>query len=252
MQTNKIIFLNQKGGVGKTTSAVNIGAFLAEAGKKVLLVDLDSQGNLSSSVSVDVNHIGIYELIAGECGVEAVQSTPVYNLDCLCGGLNMAGLSLELVDEAGREFFLKQALKIFEGKYDFIICDCPPGLSLVTMNALVWADFVMIPMQCEYFAMEGLNLLMRTIANVRKKLNTDLKILGIFFTMFNQRLNLHQEVVEDISQYFPKEVFETRIPRNIRLSEAPSHGMPINVYDNKCSGAVSYRNLSKEVLERVK
>jgi len=251
MLTKRIIFLNQKGGVGKTTSAANVGSFLAEMGYKVLLIDLDSQGNLSVSVSVDVNKAGIYDVIAGEAGVAAIQDTPVMNLSCLSGGLNMAGLSLELVDEKEREFFLKKAMKPIDENYDFVIADCPPGLDLVTMNALVWADYIMIPMQCEYFAMEGLNLLMRTVANIRHKLNPDLKILGIFFTMYSSRAKLHREVVDDITSYFSKEVFNTKIPRNVRLSEAPSHGLPINIYDNRCAGAVGYKNLAKEVLERV-
>lgn len=250
MQAKKIIFLNQKGGVGKTTTAVNVGSALARDGYKVLLVDLDSQGNLSSSVSADTSKPGIYEVLAGEADISAIQTTPVNNLYCLSGGINMAGLAVELVDEDNREFFLKNALAPLEDSFDFIFADCPPALDLVTMNALCWANGVVIPMQCEYFAMEGLNLLLRTINSVKKKLNPSLEILGIVFTMYSKRANLNNEVVEDISTYFTDLVFKTMIPRNVRLSEAPSHGLPINSYDNSCSGAKAYAALAKEILSR--
>ena len=250
MQAKKIIYLNQKGGVGKTTTAVNVGSALAKEGFKVLLVDLDSQGNLSSAVSADTSRPGIYELLAGEADLSAVQTTPVDGLFCLSGGINMAGLAIELVDEDNREFFLKNALSSFDDKYDFIFADCPPALDLVTMNALCWANYVIIPMQCEYFAMEGLNLLLRTVNSVKKRLNPALDVLGIVFTMYSKRANLNNEVVEDISTYFKDLVFETKIPRNVRLSEAPSHGLPINAYDNSCSGAKAYAALAKEVISR--
>lgn len=250
MQAKKIIFLNQKGGVGKTTTAVNVGSALARDGYKVLLVDLDSQGNLSSAVSADTSRPGIYEILAGEADLSAVQTTPVDGLFCLSGGINMAGLAIELVDEDNREFFLKNALSSFDDKYDYIFADCPPALDLVTMNALCWANYVIIPMQCEYFAMEGLNLLLRTVNSVKKRLNPALDVLGIVFTMYSKRANLNNEVVEDISTYFKDLVFETKIPRNVRLSEAPSHGLPINAYDNSCSGAKAYAALAKEVISR--
>ena len=250
MQAKKIIYLNQKGGVGKTTTAVNVGSALAREGYKVLLVDLDSQGNMSSSVSADTSKPGIYEILAGEADISAVQTTPVEGLYCLSGGINMAGLAVELVDEEEREFFLKNALAPFDDQYDFIFADCPPALDLVTMNALCWANYVVIPMQCEYFAMEGLNLLLRTVNSVKKRLNPGLEVLGIVFTMYSTRANLNNEVVEDISTYFKELVFDTKIPRNVRLSEAPSHGLPINAYDNSCSGAKAYAALAKEVLSR--
>ncbi len=250
MQAKKIIFLNQKGGVGKTTTAVNVGSALAREGYKVLLVDLDSQGNLSSAVSADTSRPGIYEILAGEADLSAVQTTPVDGLFCLSGGINMAGLAIELVDEDNREFFLKNALSSFDDKYDYIFADCPPALDLVTMNALCWANYVIIPMQCEYFAMEGLNLLLRTVNSVKKRLNPALDVLGIVFTMYSKRANLNNEVVEDISTYFKDLVFETKIPRNVRLSEAPSHGLPINAYDNSCSGAKAYAALAKEGISR--
>lgn len=251
MSAHKIIFLNQKGGVGKTTTAVNVGSALAKEGYKVLLVDLDSQGNLSSSVSVDTSKPGIYEILAEEADFSAIQSTPVNNLYCLSGGINMAGLAIELVDEDRREFFLRDALAPISNDYDFIFADCPPALDLVTMNALCWADSVIIPMQCEYFAMEGLNLLLRTISSIKKQLNPSLEVLGIVFTMYSSRSNLNNEVVDDISAYFKDLVFETKIPRNVRLSEAPSHGLPVNAYDNSCSGSKAYNALAKEVLDRV-
>ena len=250
MQSKKIIFLNQKGGVGKTTTAVNVGSALAKEGYKVLLIDLDSQGNLSSAVSADTSKPGIYEILAGEADLSAVQTTPVDNLFCLSGGINMAGVDIELVDEPNREYFLKGALLAAEDQYDFIFVDCPPALDLVTMNALAFADSVIIPMQCEFFAMEGLSLLLKTINGVKKKINPSLEIMGIVFTMYSRRSNLNNEVVEDISGYFKELVFQTKIPRNVRLSEAPSHGLPINAYDNSCTGAKAYKMLSMEVLER--
>ena len=245
-----IAFANQKGGVGKTTTAVNVGSALAKEGFKVLLVDLDSQGNMSSAVSADTSRPGIYEILAGEADFSAVQTTPVDGLFCLSGGINMAGLAVELVDEDNREFFLKNALASFDDKFDYIFADCPPALDLVTMNALCWANYVIIPMQCEYFAMEGLNLLLRTVNSVKKRLNPGLDVLGIVFTMYSKRANLNNEVVEDISTYFKDLVFDTKIPRNVRLSEAPSHGLPINAYDNSCSGAKAYAALAKEVISR--
>ncbi len=248
----KIIFSNQKGGVGKTTTAVNLGAALAQSGKRVLLVDIDAQGNLTSSVSGDSHLPGTYEVIVGSIPAQdACQATPVKNLFVMAGNINLAGLNVELVDQESREFFLKKALAPIEDDWDYILVDCPPSLGVVTMNAMCWADYVVIPMQCEYFAMEGLNLLMRTIANVRRSLNPGLSILGIVFTMYNKRTRLANDVVEDVSAYFPKLVFTSKVPRNVRLSEAPSHGLPINVYDGSSIGAKSYKSLAEEVAERV-
>lgn len=252
MQTQKIIFLNQKGGVGKTTTAANLGSIIASMGHKVLLVDLDSQGNLSSAVSADSMLPGTYELMIGRGTRELVQNTSVNNLYCISGGINLAGLNVELADEEGRNFFFKNTISSLEADFDFIFVDCPPDLGILTMNALAWTKYVFIPMQCEYFAMEGLNLIMRTVANVKKSLNTEIEIIGIGFMMYSKRSNLNNEVVEDISKYFDKLVFKTKIPRNVRLSEAPSHGLPINVYDNSCSGGKAYRQLAMEVLERAK
>ncbi|MGI6433143.1 MAG: ParA family protein [Sphaerochaetaceae bacterium] len=252
MSVKKIIFSNQKGGVGKTTTAVNLGAFLAEAGHKVLLVDLDSQGNLSSAVNADTKAKSTYDVIVGNCTAqEAYQLTPVPNMRVIAGNLDLAGLSVELVNELAREFFLKNALEPIEKEWDYILIDCPPSLGLLTINAMCWAEHVIIPMQCEYFAMEGLNLLMRTIGNVKRQLNPHLNVLGILFTMFTSRTRLANEVVEDVSNYFADIVFETKIPRNVRLSEAPSHGLPINLYDASSTGAQGYRSLAEEVIRRV-
>lgn len=252
MAAKKIIFSNQKGGVGKTTSAVNLGAYLAQKHQKVLLIDLDSQGNMSSSVSADPKKPGSYDVIVGKCTPQdAYQETPVPNLYAIPGGIDLAGLSVELVNELAREFFLKNALSSIEKDWDFILVDCPPSLGLVTINAMCWAEYVIIPMQCEYFAMEGLNLLIRTIGNVKKQLNPHLEILGILFTMYTTRTRLANDVVEDVTSYFSDKVFETKIPRNVRLSEAPSHGLPINLYDASSTGALGYESLAEEVISRV-
>ena len=241
MGTKKIIFSNQKGGVGKTTTAVNLGAYLAKMGKKVLLIDLDSQGNMTSAVSINAKAMGSYDVIVGKCSPsEAYQETPVKNLYAIAGGIHLAGLSVELVNELAREFFLKNTLSKIEEDWDFILVDCPPSLGLVTINAMCWADHIIIPLQCEYFAMEGLNLLMRTIESVKKQLNPHLDVLGIVFTMYSSRTRLSNDVVDDITNYWPSKVFETKIPRNVRLSEAPSHGLPISLYDNSCTGARGY------------
>jgi chromosome partitioning protein len=252
MSAKKVIFLNQKGGVGKTTTAVNLGAALAQKGFHVLLVDLDAQGNMTSAVSADSRLPGTYEVMAGQVdALEACQPTPITNLYALSSNINMAGLNVELVDQDEREFFLKKTFAPLEKDFDYIFVDCPPSLGLATINAIVWTDYVIIPMQCEYFAMEGLNLLMRTIANVKKSLNTNLKIMGIVFTMYNKRQKLANDVVEDVSSYFSDLVFKTIIPRNVRLSEAPSHGLPINAYDASSAGAKAYAKLAEEVIDRV-
>ncbi len=216
------------------------------------MIDLDSQGNLTSATSIDSRKMGIYEVIAGQCSVQqAIQQTPIQNLYAIASNINMAGLNIELVEEQQREFFLKNALAGLDEMWEYIIADCPPSLGLVTVNAMVWAKQVIIPMQCEYFAMEGLNLLMRTIGNMKKSLNPDLQILGILFTMYSKRTKLANEVVEDISSFFPNLVFTTKIPRSIRIAEAPSHGLPINVYDSASSGTKAYKDLAEEVIERV-
>ena len=252
MSAYKIIFLNQKGGVGKTTTCVNLGSSLAEMGKKVLLIDFDSQGNLTGAVSGHSRKPTIYDVVAGTITAkDAVQATPFDNLYVIPGSVDLAGLNLELVTEEGREFFLKKSIGALDDVFDFILLDCPPSLGLLTMNAMAWAEYVLIPMQCEYFAMEGLNLLMRTITSVRKTINKDLKIMGILFTMFTKRAKLNAEVIEDVGTFFPNLVFKTIIPRTIRLAEAPSHGLPISAYDSTNSGNKAYQSLAKEVISRV-
>ena len=251
MKAKKVIFYNQKGGVGKTTSAVNLGSALADLNKKVLLIDFDAQCNLTGAVSGDLRKANIYQVIVGQIqAASAVQSTIFKNLYLIPGSLDVASLSIELVNENNREYFLKTVLEPLDDDFDYILLDCPPSLGLETMNALTWADYVIIPLQCEYLAMEGLNLIMRTISNVKKSLNTNLKVLGILFTMYSKRALLNQQVVEDISQFFPELVFNTIIPRSVRISEAPSHGLPINYYDKSNSGTKAFAELAKEVVSR--
>ncbi len=245
------VLVNQKGGVGKTTSAINIGAYLAEAGKKVLLVDFDSQGNMSSGVGAIKEKPTIYEVLAGQCKVEeAVRHTAVDNLDVIPASISLSGAAIELVDQNEREFFLKKSLAPLKDKYDYILVDCPPSLGILTLNGLVAADEVLIPMQCEYFAFEGISLLLQTIKRAQKSVNPGLKIGGIFFTMYDSRTKLAQDVVLQVKSYFKDVVFNTIIPRNIRLSEAPSHGLPICKYDPNCQGARSYKSLAQEVISR--
>ena len=251
MQARKIIFYNQKGGVGKTTVAVNLGSALAAQGLKTLLVDFDAQVNLTHAVSGDSRKPNIYQVITGQVAAEeAVQPTIFKNLSLIPGSLDVAGLAIELVEEEKREVFLKETLKTLEDQFDYILVDCPPSLGLETVNALAWCDEVVIPLQCEYLAMEGLNLIMRTISNARKSFNPQIKVLGILFTMFSKRAKLNQEVVDDISEFFPELVFKTIIPRTTRLAEAPSHGLPINYYDKSSNGAKAFDSLAQEVIDR--
>ena len=247
------VFVNQKGGVGKTTSAINIGAFLAEAGKSVLLVDFDSQANLSSGVgfSGDEAKPGVYELISNLASLDAViKSTAINGLSVIPAGMDLSGAAVELVDQEDRDYYLSRALKPAKDMFDFILIDSPPSLGVLTLNGITAADAVLIPMQCEYFAMEGLTHLLQTVKMIQKNLNPDLEIGGIFFTMYDPRTRLAQQVVKEVSTYFKNKVFSTIVPRNIRLSEAPSHGLPISRYDPNCSGAKAYKSLANEVLER--
>ena len=247
-----IVFANQKGGVGKTTSAANLGAYMAAAGKRILLVDFDPQGNLSSSVGADHDKTGIYEVISGSAAIEStVQTTVQENLFVIPSNIDLAGANVELVDKEGREFFLKKQLVGFAAEWDYVLIDCPPSLGILTVNGLAAAESVIIPLQTEYFALEGLSLLLRTIQHVQRGVNPGLEIAGIAFTMYDTRTRLAHEVVEEVTGYFKDKVFRTIIPRNVRLSEAPSHGLPINRYDETCIGAVSYKRLSEEVMQRV-
>ena len=245
------VFVNQKGGVGKTTSAINIGAYLALDGKKTLLVDFDSQGNMTSGVGVDRNKPTVYDLLAGTAKIDTViRKSPVPGLSVIPASIDLSGAAIELVDQKEREFYLRHALEPVKDKFDYILIDCPPSLGILTLNGLVAADEVLIPLQCEYFALEGLTLLLQTVKRVQKSLNPDLGIGGIFFTMYDSRTRLAQDVVQQVTSYFKDRVFRTIIPRNVRLSEAPSHGLPICKYDALCVGARSYEKLAKEVIER--
>lgn len=245
------VFVNQKGGVGKTTSAINIGAFLADAGKKALLVDFDAQGNLSSGVGASPLKPGIYELLSDAATAEQViKKTEVANLDVIPADHDLSGAAVELIDQKERNYFLKKALAPIKDKYDFILIDCPPSLGQLTMNGLAAADMVLIPMQCEYFAMEGLKQLLYTTKLIQKSLNPSLRIGGIFFTMYDPRTRLANDVIKLISATYKEKVLNTIIPRNIRLSEAPSYGMPISIYDRQCPGARAYCALAQELLRR--
>jgi chromosome partitioning protein len=247
---NIYVFVNQKGGVGKTTSAINIGAFLAEEGKRVLLVDFDSQANLSSGIGLAGTKPSIYELISEDASLaDTVKPTSVPNLSAISANIDLSGAAVELIKQEQRYFFLKNALEPARPDYDYILIDCPPSLGILTINGLVAADHVLIPMQCEYFALEGLSLLLQTIKRVNN-LNPSLDIGGIFFTMFDSRIKLNHEVVRQVNARFHKQVFNNVAPRNVRLSEAPSYGQPISIYDPQCAGAKAYRKLAQELIQR--
>ena len=242
---------NQKGGVGKTTTSVNLGACLAYIGKKVLLVDVDPQGNATSGVGIDkadVEHC-VYDILVEDTDAEIViQGTKVENLFAIPATIQLAGAEIELVPTISREVRLKRALENLKEEYDYIIIDCPPSLGLLTLNALTASDAVLIPVQCEYYALEGLSQLLNTVRLVQKHLNNQLMIEGVLLTMLDARTNLGIQVIEEVKKYFQEKVFQTIIPRNIRLSEAPSHGEPIIIYDPKSRGAEVYLDLAKEVV----
>ena len=245
----RIVVANQKGGVGKTTTAVNLSAALREAGQRVLLVDFDPQGNATSGLGVDKNHSpNVYDVLIGESDcAKAIVTTP-YG-DVLPSNKALAGAGIELVGMEHREYLLSNALDTVEKNYDFILIDCPPSLELLTLNGIVAARSVLIPVQCEYYALEGLSDLMSTLRLVKKRLNPDIDVEGVLLTMYNGRTNLSMQVAEEVKRFFKGKVYATVVPRNTRLAEAPSHGKPVIAYDKWSKGAEAYRALAKEVLE---
>lgn len=246
-----IAIANQKGGVGKTTTSVNLSACLAHLGKKVLLIDTDPQGNATSGVGVNKGDVQqcIYDILIDDVDInDVVLPTKVENLEVIPATISLAGAEIELVSTISREVRMKHAIQKIKEDYDYVIIDCPPSLGLLTINALTASDSILIPVQCEYYALEGLSQLLSTIRLVQKHLNEDLMIDGVLLTMFDARTNLGIQVIEEVKKYFQDKVYKTVIPRNVRLSEAPSHGEPIIVYDSKSRGAEMYVELAKEVV----
>ncbi len=249
-----IAIANQKGGVGKTTTAINLSACLAEAGKKVLVIDLDPQGNTTSGFGIEKNEIenSVYELMLDECTIrESIQPVEsVKGMKIIPSNVDLAGAEIELLGIAEKEYILKNAVDYIRDDYDFIMIDCPPALNMLTVNAMTTADSILVPIQCEYYALEGIAQLIRTIELVHERLNDKLVIEGVVFTMYDARTKLSAEVINTVKENLQARIYNTIIPRNVRLAEAPSHGLPIHLYDPRSTGAESYRNLAKEVISR--
>lgn len=244
---------NQKGGVGKTTTAVNLSACLGALGKKTLLVDVDPQGNATSGVAIDKSKVKLssYDILVEDAKVEqCVLTTPYDNLHIIPSSIDLAAAELEIVEKPHREALLKNALLPIKQYYDYIIIDCPPSLGLITANALTVADTFLVPIQCEYYALEGLSQLMSTVRRIKRQYNPTIDIEGVLLTMYDGRLNLTQQVVEEVKKFFPRKVFATVIPRGVRLSEAPSFGMPVIYYDKSCKGSAAYTALAQEIIKK--